>query len=418
MSNRFATGTVLLIAAAVLGFVAWTRSSGPLEATPAVAVRGVSVDATGDNGQRKLARTTDGTLYLAFSGPVDGVEQAQVFFSLDDGETWKPDVALAQAGVWSDLPTLAAGQDGRLDAAWVDYASVGHVWHASKQGGSWSGFEKISPGEHYAGFPAMAITDDGASVLWYAAPPDESREHGSAYEIHHTVGDDGVWSSPVLLSSNSEDALNPSMAADRSGFLHGAWFQVFQGEYGAQYARFDGAAWEFPTMVSPLGGTATGVSIEVDADDVVHLVWEQVRDDSTGIAYAALSGGAWTEPAALSDSLSQDPSVAVDGDGRVTVLWSEDGSIKGRRFDGAWSSTVDLGPGTNPSTLSGERILATWTRETGAGHEIVTSYLESGEGGGLGALFWVASIALAITGLALIVVAIVRPSPDSGRSDP
>jgi hypothetical protein len=388
------------MAAAVIA-VAWDPST--IDVSPVVAARGVSTDATSDNGQKKLARTDHGTIYLAVSGPVDEVEQAQVLFSIDGGRSWKPDVVLAQPGVWSDLPTLAAGDGGRIDAAWVDYSGVGHVWYASKQNEEWSDFVKISPGETYAGFPAMVIRDGVASLLWYAAPPDETREHGSAYEIFHSELFSGGWTTPELLSEGSEDALNPSLAQGPDSVLHGAWFQVEQGVYRAQHAVFDGEGWTVPALVSIREGTATGVAVEVDTSGVTHMVWEQAMDGSVGVAYARLEGGVWSEPVMLSDARAQDPVLAFDEEGQVGVVWSEDGEIMARLFDGGWSPASALGPGVSPSLLSGEEILATWTRDTTAGAEVVITPLTRGKSSGTLLLLWAVAAVSGLGGLALMV---------------
>lgn len=373
-------GVGLLIGGLILTAVALTARGSAVEASPLVAVRGVSADATADNGQRKLARTTDGTLYLAYSAPVDGVEQAHISFSLDDGQTWKPEITLAQQGIWSDLPTLASGPDGRLDAAWVDYASVGHVWYASRRGGVWSDFEKISPGPHYAGFPALVVSDNGADVLWYAAPPSEVTEHGSEYEIHHTTGGPGTWSEPEVLSSGSEDALNPSLARSPDGSLEAAWFQFGSNSYGVQHSTFSESAWASPSLISAPGSTGTGTNIEVGPDHVTHLVWEQTDGTSNGVSYSRDEGSGWSPETMLSSVMSNDPVVGVDDQLRVYALWSQEGRIMGRLWDDSWSDASDLGPGTNPTLLSGERVMAAWTRPAAGSHEVVTAFLRTETG--------------------------------------
>ena len=396
-------GLGLLTIGAIFGLLAMTGSSDSISVSPIVAVRGVSPDATSDNGQRKLAKADDGTLYLAYSGPIEGVEQAQVSFSLDNGQSWKPETVLGQPGIWSDLPTLAAGPGGRVDASWVDYVSVGHVWHSSREAGAWSTPQKVSPGEHYAGFPAMVVTDGQANLLWYASPPAEDREHGSAYEILHTVEIGEAWSVPELLSASSEDALNPSLAMSPSGALEAAWFQVFSGTYGAQHAEYDGTSWAFPSLISTRDQTATGVSIDVDDEGTIHMVWEQTNGDTIGIAYSRLSGGQWSEQVQLSESFSQDPVVATDGENRVHLLWSENQEIRARIWDEGWSPATTLGPGTNPSTLSGDEVLATWTRETDAGHEVVAGYLEPNGGSRLAPLYLVGALVALIAGAVALI---------------
>lgn len=401
MTTTRLVALILLSLATATAIIALAKGGTGLDTSPVVAVRGVSPDATSDNGQHKLARTGDGTLYLAFSAPVDGLEQAQIYFSLDQGQTWKPDVVLAQEGVWSDLPTLAVGDDGRIDAAWVDYTGVGQVWHSSKADGEWSTFEKISPGETYAGFPAMVIRESMASVLWYAAPPDETREHGSAYEIFHTEKDAQGWTNPVLLSSDSEDALNPALAQDDQGNLHGAWFQIVQQTYGAQHAFYDGTTWDVPLLVSPVADTATGVAIEVDASGVPHMVWEQSSGDDIGIAYAKLDGDEWTEPLMLSESHSLDPVLAFDTAGDLFVMWSENGHITARVHDGGWSAAYRLGEGTNPALLGGDTVMAAWTEDSAPGPVVMVGAVER-SGTSDSSVYWVTTVVALLAGVGLL----------------
>ncbi len=402
MTRRRLAALGLMSLAVVTAVVGLSRGSTSVEASPTVAVRGVSPDATTDNGQHKLVRASDGVLYLAFSGPVDGVEQAQVFFSLDGGQTWKPDVVLAQPGVWSDLPTLAAGEEGRVDAAWVDYVGVGHVWHASRVDGQWSEFEKISPGDTYAGFPAMVLRNGSPSLLWYAAPPDTSRDHGSAYEIFHSELIGRAWTDPVLLSSGSEDALNPALAMDANAHLHGAWFQIVQGTYGAQHAQFDGSVWEVPELVSPRDGTATGVTIEVSPDGTPHMVWEQTLGDDVGIAYSRFEGGAWTDPTMLSEAHSLDPVLTFDASGALFVLWSQQDRIVVRTHDGGWTQAEEIGDGTNPAVVGGTEVIAGWTRDSSAGPEIMVTPLTLNSVSSGSAGYWLVTGLFVAIGLLLM----------------
>lgn len=396
-------GVALLAVGVVLAFGALTTSASSVESNPTVAVRGVSPDATSDNGQQKLARATDGTLYLAYAAPVDGVEQAHIAFSVDEGQTWKPEITLGQPGIWSDLPAIATGPGGRLDATWVDYVSVGHVWHATKQDGSWSEPAKISPGPDYAGFPAIVVTDDTAHVVWYAAQPSSTTEHGSEYEIEHTFNEDGTWSTPDLLSASSDDALNPSLTGTADGNLEASWYQIQNDVYRAEVATFADGAWTTPSLVSVPEGAATGVSIVADTSGRSHLVWEQSFDDGTGVAYASRIDGEWSTATRLSTGVSSDPVVAVDADGRTVVIWSQEGQIAARIGDGGWSDPTTLGQGTNPTVLSGDRVLAAWTRQSEAGDELVTTHLEIDTSGGTtGTIFAVLGLVAVVSGLVLV----------------
>ena len=192
-----------------------------------VAVTGVSSDATEDNGQQKLAQSPDGTLFLAYSAPNseaepfsgskyagagDAGESVFVARSDDGGGTWTTEARISRGLVPARLAAIAAGPEGRVHASWVDFETVGHVWHAVRDNGTWQPGEKVSPGPFYAGFPALAISEDAVHLLWYAAPPDEETDHGSRYEIRHTINSGEGWTEPVLVSKNSQDgSTRPSL---------------------------------------------------------------------------------------------------------------------------------------------------------------------------------------------------------------
>ncbi len=384
-----------------------------------VAVSPAMSNATEDNGQHKLARAPDGSLYLVYSAPsseggvassskyAPGSPVAEAVFvarSDDGGGTWTVETRLSREGVAARLAAVAAGPDGKVHAAWVDFEDVGHVWYAVRENGVWSPGEKVSPGPFYAGFPALAVSDDAVHLLWYAAPPDPDTRHGSAYKIEHIFNRGDGWTDPVLVSTNSRDALNPAVVRDRSGVVHTAWYQLGENTYLTHYATWDGREWAVPRPVSPLEGNATGVAMDVGADGVVHLVWEQVTGDTPGVSYSRLAGGSWSEPEILSAPGGTDPVVAVDGGGRVFTVWSRVGVIEARVWEGGWGQLTELGAGAHPVPLPGDEPLVAWTRPAGGGHEIVVGPLEAADGAGsaiaIGAI--VAAILAVVLTIALV----------------
>lgn len=369
------SGLVLMAASLLIATFLLTSQDVSIEASsPVVAVRTVSADATSDNGQRKLARAVDGTLYLAYSAPNNGVEQVHVSTSVDQGQSWKPEIVLGQPGIWSDLAAISSAP-GRLDATWVDYTSVGHVWYSSLQDGEWEAFRKISPGPDYAGFPVIAVKDGVPNVAWYAAAPSEETQHGSEYEIRHTMLASEGWTKPELLSTGSRDALNPSMALGEDGTLQVAWFQDTVGVYGIHASSLEDDTWTTPRLLSVPEQTATGVSIELDSTGRSHAVWEQTAGGTLGVGYAMQIGERWQPMELLTSEGASDPVVAVDGEDRIYVLWSQGGRILARVLDGGWSEPIDLGQGTNPTSLSGESVFAAWTRPVSGSYEVITSSL-------------------------------------------
>ncbi len=364
--------------------------------------------ATDDNGQRKLVQTDDGTLELIYVQLEDGVGQIFVTSSADDGRSWSEPVRLSRPGISAALGSLTEDIDGRLHAAWVDRETVGHVWYAVRQAGVWSESAKVSPGPFYAGFPVIATEGGRVHLLWYAAVPDEAYDVGSRYEIIHLVGFEGEWGLPTVVSVGGLDALNPTVAQDRSGVVHTAWYERDVGRYQAHYAFLDEGKWRVPTVVSPDTSNAFGVAMDIGADGTVHLVWEQLTEQGPAAHYSYLADGRWSSPIILAPAPAVDPVLASDDSGRLFAAWSDRASIYFAEMrDGAWATATNLGPGTHPTLAAGNPVHIAWTRPAGAGYEVVVASLGSSVPGESKAVL-IGLVGLGILGIGAAAMLLLR----------
>ncbi len=334
-----------------------------------VLVEEVTGEATLGNGQRKVIRHPSGALYAIYSAPLQATDAVFVARSEDGGTTWREEELLSRAGIRAGLGTLELDAEGRLHAGWVDYETVGHVWHAVRTE-TWSVPEKISPGPDYAGFPAMVADRRGLHVLWYGAKPNSAYSHGSEYEIEHTYLTASGWSVPDLVSVGSFDALNPTAAAGPDDAVVSAWYQRSGEVYRTNVARWDGTGWEVPKTVSPPTDNAVAVSMDIGPEGTVHMVWQQFRGDIPGIAYAAFRDGEWTDPEVVAAGPAANPVVASEADGRVVAAWSTGAGVEARRRNGSWSSPIVLGAGDHPALLPGDPVHVLWTRPRGNAFEL------------------------------------------------
>lgn len=385
-------GMILLPAVLAVLVIATPSLAADVE----VAVTGVSALATEGNGQPNLARTPDGTLFLIYAASTDDSDADRVVVarSDDSGETWVEEARLSRPEIRAGLATIAADVGGVVHAAWVDYETVGHVWYAVREEGAWSDGAKISPGPHYAGFPALAAAEDLVHVLWYSAPPDDDRRHGARYEIRHTTRTEGDWTDPFLISVGSLDALNPAAALGPDGAVHAAWFQIAQESYRAQHAVLERGKWTLPRAISAPDIDTIGVALAAAPDGSIHLVWQE----GAGIQHAMQRDGIWSEPVSISASGAREPVVATDDVGGVFAAWSRDGRVETATYgQGDWQEPQSLGPGAHPTLLGGDEVRVAWTREAGEGYEIVFGVLEAFE-----ASSFVLPVIAALIGLALL----------------
>jgi len=341
--------------------------------------------ATSDNGQRKLVAMSDGSLELIYGQLDENTTQIFVTSSADNGRTWSDPVRLSRPGIPARLGSLVEDGTGRLHAAWVDYETVGHVWYSARDAGVWSEASKISPGTTYAGFPAISAESGRIHLLWYSSVPDEGYDIGARYELVHIANEDGEWGRPSVLSVGALDALNPTIARDRSGVVHAAWYERDIGRYQAHYTFLEDGEWRVPTEISPDTSDALGVAMEVGPDGTVHLVWEQFTDAGPEVRYTALTDQGWSPALTLAANPAVDPVLATDDDGRLFAAWSDREQVFATELDGSsWLPPTNLGPGTNPALAFGELIHIAWTRPAGEGYEVVVASLRSSVGGTTG----------------------------------
>lgn len=387
-------------------------ASGPA-AQPATAqvsvATGVSEEATEVASEPKMVRDASGAVHLTFVKPVGGFDQVHVASSTDGGRSWRVR-QITSRPVHSRYPTLAAGPDGALHLAWTTYEPIGRVYYARFAGGRWTTPVRISPGEAYAGIPAIAADSAGnPHVVWYGirnqAPQVQTR-HGSLYEIVYTGLGRGRWSPPAVISPGVPDSLNPALAVDGSGTLHSAWYQFDLRVYQVQYTRRR-QTWERPQQISTGRTDAFAVALAVHPDGRAYAVWEHRADPVIRIYFAERTDR-WSSPVPVSPEGGQSalqPTVAVDARDRVYVAWQSDGRLYLRRRNRQWQGVERLataGTSAHPILAAHrETVDLMWT-ETANGAHRVRFMTVAGPGARRGAgSGWTALLLILLAALAL-----------------
>ena len=345
-------------------------------AAQAVVAEEVSEDATEGNSQPKLGRDASGGIHLAYVKPSGGVDQVFVASSRDGGKTWRS-ISLTRRTVPSRYPTLAVEPDGTLHAAWTTYEPLGHVYYARTTNGRWGTPVKISPGNAYAGVPAVAVGPGGdVHIVWYGIrdqAPQVRTRHGSIYEILYSHLSGGRWSPPVVISPGVPDSINAALAVDGAGTVHSAWYQFDMRAYQVQYARRR-TRWELPHQLTTGTADAFAVALAASPAGRVYIVWERRAPEGIRIFFAE-GPDRWINPLAISDSAAaMTPSVAVDAGGRVFVTWEDDGRLYLRRRTDRWLGIERMtreGQDHYPIlAASGDAVDLAWTQQINTRHRL------------------------------------------------
>lgn len=360
-------------------------------AAPATAQTVVATDVTQDateaNSQSKIGADSGGTIYLTFAKPSGGIAQIYVASSAD-GRRWTLQ-QVTHAPFHARYPTLVVGPDSTVHLAWTQYDDgVGKVYYSRRTAREgWSPPIKVSPGNAYAGIPALAVDPKGAvHLVWYGIRPERPpvpTRHGSIYEILYTAGSAGRWREPVVISPGIPDSVNPALTIDDTGRLHSAWYQYDLRNYQARATRYE-HGWTYPQTISSGHADSLAVALAAGPGGSALAAWE--RRDPTGRIYFAERQQQWKAQQQISPPLqnASNPTIALDPRGRVYVAWDTDGQIYLRRRDRDWQGTEQLTTeGRNTGlvlAMAHDTVLLMWTQRIADQTRVQVATVASGPG--------------------------------------
>ncbi len=228
----------------------------------------------------------------------------------------------------SDDPVIAAGPDGKVYAAWMDFTSG--EW--AIQMGTWDGKNWTSyPVPNARGqSPALGLMPDGALFLaWQDRIPLGINLWGN-YDIFASerVTATKSWSLPVNVSDNrafrpGTDSLGARLATngEMGGLAHIAWID---NKAQVRYAHGRGGYWPVPVDVTGKLALARGLSLQIARDGQLYMAWDEgvslritVSPTRTQSWPAAITVATRSAPASGSVA---DVCLATSGDG-VAVSW-------------------------------------------------------------------------------------------------
>ena len=299
---------------------------------------------------RCLVRTSDGTLYAAYSRTTVGREQIYVKRSVDDGVTWIDETLISTTAGMEDnyqqKPALAVDSDDNLHVVWqgrvTGVYALFQIWYA-KYDGSWSVPLRISTftdmEDYDQKYPSIAVdSTDYLHVVW------EGRASGYTTDAQIWYAKyDGSWSVPIRISTvvanmSANTQTYPTIAIDSLNNLHVLWSGCStdypEWNYQIWYSKYDGS-WSVPLRISTFTDmedySQLYVSIAINSDDNLHVVWSGkasgfIADEQ--IWYAKYDG-IWSNPLRISTGAGQgseiqtQPSIAVDSDDYLHVAWQD-----------------------------------------------------------------------------------------------
>jgi hypothetical protein len=271
--------------------------------------------------QRQQQRCSDGSLSNCV-GPT-GWSDASAIDAGDVGDASEPQVA-----AWGDRNAVAVWTQGITGGR-------NEIWASVATSGTWGAPVRINTGSTNpaGGAPVVAVDSSGNAVAaWY--------EFASPVTFYASRYSNGSWSAPVVIRdpSGGEGAYQSGgpgriqVAMNPYGDALFVWAQSNSSYslYNIHARRCPAgplSGCEAPVLLETSDGTADLPQLAMDAGGNAVAVWKQQDGTATRVYANLYTAGShsWnaTPDLAGGAAVSGAPQVAIDGNGNVTVVWTE-----------------------------------------------------------------------------------------------
>jgi len=240
--------------------------------------------------QRKVARSSTGTLMVVWVDKRSGIAGGQVQYSIYDPgfEVWSPPAALSSAAYNARQPALAADASGNIHAVWMESTSAGakyQVFYSKYNGSSWSSAVQVSVAASVRGEePTIEVGTDG--TVWVAYNNDgEGIGNEYVYVVKSTDGGSNWSATADTISSGgniSSSITNARVALARAsaGKIVAVWhdgqpWNVDRREI--YFNSFNGSSWGTAEMISDTTTSDRSANwyptVAVDGSDNIYVIY-------------------------------------------------------------------------------------------------------------------------------------------------
>jgi YD repeat-containing protein len=271
-----------------------------------------------------------------------------VYLATFSGTSWGSPVLVESSTNAVSQPTVMIDDTGEVVVAWrqMDGAASNLYYNWASPGGEWHGAVLLEDLSAAASDPTYMVDgNSNESAIWV---------QGNDVRVFRYTASTSV-DSWLTLDTRDETPYAPALAVDPGGDAIAAWVQsngTANSIYASRYSISTGT-WSTPQLVensSQPAATASGSVVVAISGSYATVAWLQNDGTRDNLYSAVYSGGSWGAATLIesSNNAAAQPSVAIDGTGRVTVLWQQsDGTVNSiyqSRYSGAGSGPYYVVP--------------------------------------------------------------------------
>ena len=288
-------------------------------------------------------------------------------------------------------PAVAIDRNGNGMAIWLHGSEPAHLWGGQYLNTvGWVDMRTLSSLDMGGSEEPQVATDGFGNVTVVWLQRDGAQK---ALWMRRFAPDIGWGEVQRLKPAESLDAVSPRLAVDANGGAMVVWQsrQTPQRVYSVRYAP--GVGWEAVRQVAQLDvGQLSALAIAGEPGGRVTAVWSQ-GDETRGSIWASRYevGGGWGAAARLSPTdveRSQEPAVAMDGNGNAVAAWfqihgttTQLWAARSASGGGGWGTLTRVDSSGNAITPkvvmdSSGRATIVWSQYAGNHFDLWTSRFE------------------------------------------
>jgi len=285
------------------------------------------------SSQRKLARTSDGTLWCVYSRSDGTYYQIYASYSKDGGKTWIEE-QVSYGTDTQDRPGIAVDSEDNIHVVWrgLGWGNNPDVWnlqYRKRTSSGWQPQEAVTDENADQEHPSIAVdSNDNLHIVWLGLGWGTNTGY---YNIQYRRRTSSGWQSREAVSDIDANQLVPMIAIDDDDNVHVVWrgtgWGTNTGYHNIQYRKRTSTGWEPQEAVTDKDADQVNPSIAIDSGGNVHVVWFGkgwgTNTTNWNIQYKRRTSSGWGSREAVTDKNADQthPVIAIDKDDNIHIVW-------------------------------------------------------------------------------------------------
>jgi len=301
---------------------------------PSYTVKAGALDlSTAYSFQRKLARTSDGTLWCVYHRSDGTYNQIYASYSTDGGETWTEE-QVTNATDHQYYPSVAIDSQNTIHVVWHGLgwgtnSTYGNIQYRKRTSSGWQPIEAVTDKNADQYVPSIAIdSNDNIHVVWRGLGWGTNTDY---WNIQYRKRTSSGWQPIEAVTDKNADQYDSSIAIDSNDNIHVVWRGLGWGTntdyWNIQYRKRTSSGWQSQEAVTDIVGRQRYISFAIDDSDNIHVVWPGkgwgTNTDYWNIQYRKRTSSGWQPIEAVTDKNADqtDSVIVIDKGDNIHVVW-------------------------------------------------------------------------------------------------